>query len=159
MFPTAYTVAFFGHRHMERSVKAEKQLEEEIYRLMKEKRYVVFLTGRNGEFDLLVSSVITRLREQFRNDNSSLVLLLPYRSADYEKNREFYLNYYTEVEFCEAASAAYPKAAIMIRNREMADRADLVLCYVEKETGGAWKAVRYAKELGKEIINLAGDLS
>ena len=37
----------------------------------------------------------------------------------------------------------------------MAEQADLILCYIERESGGAYKAVQYAKKLDKEIINLA----
>ena len=37
----------------------------------------------------------------------------------------------------------------------MVEQADLVLCYIERESGGAYKAVQYAKKLGKKIVNLA----
>lgn len=37
----------------------------------------------------------------------------------------------------------------------MAEQADLILCYIERESGGAYKAVQYARKLGKEVINLA----
>ena len=152
-----YSVAFLGHRIMADPFIAERRLEEEIFRLLKDKNYVVFTVGRNGDFDLLASAVVTRLRLQYRNDNSSLVLYLPYPSAEYQKNKYYYDSYYTDVEICHASSIAHPKKAISIRNREMVDRSDLVLCYIEKENGGAWNAVKYAIDTGKEIINLAED--
>ena len=37
----------------------------------------------------------------------------------------------------------------------MVDRADLVICYIEHEKGGAWQTVEYATEQGKTVINLA----
>lgn len=37
----------------------------------------------------------------------------------------------------------------------MADRADLVICYIEHNEGGAYKTVKYASEQNKPIINLA----
>ena len=37
----------------------------------------------------------------------------------------------------------------------MTEQANLVICYVERENGGAYAALKYAKKLGKEIINLA----
>lgn len=37
----------------------------------------------------------------------------------------------------------------------MVDRADLIICYVENKSGGAYKAMRYAEKQGKRIINLA----
>lgn len=42
-----------------------------------------------------------------------------------------------------------------ISNREMVDRADLVICYVEGNHGGAWQTVKYAMEQKKEVLNLA----
>ena len=33
----------------------------------------------------------------------------------------------------------------------MAEQADLILCYIERESGGAYKAVQYAKKLGKKF--------
>ena len=40
----------------------------------------------------------------------------------------------------------------------MAEQSDLILCYIERESGGAYKAVQYAKKLGKEIVNLANKI-
>ena len=50
---------------------------------------------------------------------------------------------------------SHPKFAITKRNEWMAEQADLILCYIERESGGAYKAVQYAKKLRKEVINLA----
>ncbi len=41
-----------------------------------------------------------------------------------------------------------------IRNREMVDRADLIICYIEHNEGGAYKTVQYALMMGKTVINL-----
>lgn len=41
-----------------------------------------------------------------------------------------------------------------IRNREMVDRADLVICYIEHKEGGAYKTVQYALMMGKTVIYL-----
>ena len=73
-----YTVAFFGHRYIDDPLKAEELLEEQIRKLISEKEYVDFLVGRNGEFDQCVSSTVLRVRKNVRDDNSALVLMLPY---------------------------------------------------------------------------------
>ena len=44
--------------------------------------YIEFLVGRDGEFDQLVSSTIRRCKRTIRDDNSSLVLVLPYMTAE-----------------------------------------------------------------------------
>ena len=152
-----FTVAFFGHRYIDNPFRIEERLEEHIYRLLAEKEYVDFLIGRDGEFDQFASSAVLRLRKRYRDDNSSLILVLPYARAEYLNNEESYHNYYSEVEISYEASKAHPKAAIQIRNREMVDRADLVLCCIEREKGGAWQTVQYAIKQDKSVINLAKD--
>ncbi|MBQ2780993.1 MAG: hypothetical protein IJO75_06060 [Clostridia bacterium] len=77
--------------------------------------------------------------------------------AKYLNNEKYYHDYYTDVEISYAASKAHPKAAIQLRNREMVDRADLVICYIERKEGGAWQTVKYAMEQNKKVINLADD--
>jgi hypothetical protein len=37
----------------------------------------------------------------------------------------------------------------------MVDRADMIICYVKKNEGGAYQTIQYAKRIGKTIINLA----
>ncbi|MBQ9929578.1 MAG: hypothetical protein IJO72_02195 [Oscillospiraceae bacterium] len=147
-----YTVAFFGHRYIDNPFKVEETLEEQIRKLINEKEYVDFLVGRNGEFDQCVSSTVLRVRKNVRDDNSALVLVLPYPTAEYLNNENYFYDYYTDIEISHAASVAHPKSAIQIRNREMVDRADLVICYIEHEKGGAWQTVKYAIEQGKPII-------
>ena len=150
-----FTVAFFGHREIDNPFKIEERLEEQIHKLLSEHEYVDFLVGRDGEFDQFASSAVLRVRKQYRDDNSSLILVLPYARAEYLNNEESYHDYYSDVEISYAASVAHPKAAFQIRNREMVDRADLVLCCIEREKGGAWQTVQYAIKQGKTIINLA----
>ena len=65
---------------------------------------------------------------------------------------EDFEKYYDRVDI---PISAHPKLAITKRNEWMAEQADLVLCYIERENGGAYKAVKFAEKLGKEIINLA----
>ena len=153
-----FTVAFFGHRYIDNPLKVEELLEEQIRRLINEKEYVDFVVGRNGEFDQCVSSTVLRVRKNVRDDNSALVLVLPYVTAEYLNNKEYFHDYYTDVEISYSASMAHPKSAIQIRNREMVDRADLVICYIENKEGGAWQTLKYAMEKEKNIINLAEDI-
>ena len=150
-----FTVAFFGHRYVDNIIKVENLLEEQIRTILDKYAFVDFLVGRNGEFDQCVSSSILRVQKNYRSDNSALVLILPYLTAEYINNMENYHDYYTEVEVSHAASVAYPKSAIQIRNREMVDRADLIICYIKRENGGAWQTIKYARKCGKTVINLA----
>ena len=150
-----YSVAFFGHRYVDNIIKIENLLKEQIRKLIDENEYVYFLVGRNGDFDQCVSSSVLRVRKKYRDDNSALVLVLPYPTAEYLNNENYFHDYYTDIEISYAASMAHPKSAIPIRNREMVDRADLIICYIEYEKGGAWQTIDYAMKQGKTVLNLA----
>ena len=68
-----------------------------------------------------------------------------------------YKNYYDEITIPDVCYGKHFKAAITERNRWMVEQADLFICYVEREEGGAYTALKYAKKLEKEVINLAED--
>ena len=152
-----FTVSFFGHRMIDRPFLIEQRLEALIRELLRMKEYVDFLVGRSGDFDQYASSAVLRVRKAVGDHNSSLTLVLPYPTAEYLNNQESFEDYYSYVEVSDAASAAHHKAAFQIRNREMVDRSDLIVCCIERESGGAWQTVNYAMEQGKTVINLANE--
>ncbi len=152
-----YTVAFFGHRDFCAHFKCEKRLEKILRELINSKEYVEFLVGRNGEFDQFVTSCVKRIKRRTHDDNSALVWISPYRLAEYQNNRENFEQYYDEIECCEQSADAHFKSAIQIRNRKMVDRAVLIICYIERKSGGAYQTAKYAEKQGKFIINLAID--
>jgi len=151
----AYTVSFFGHRQLNCLSAVEKCLEDLIGQLLREHEYVVFLVGRNGEFDQAVSSAVRRAKHIVREDNSTHILVLPYETAEVRNNRKAFLAYYDEIEVCEAATKAHYKSAIQVRNKQLVDRSDLVIFYVENERGGAYQTLKYAEKQGIHIINIA----
>lgn len=153
-----FTVTFFGHRYIDNPFRVVELLESVIYDLIKQKPFVEFLVGRNGDFDQFVSSVVLRAKKKYRDDNSFLILILPYPTAEYQNNIDSFENYYDEIEICDTSSKAHFKSAIQTRNRQMVDRADLIICYLEHNSGGAYQTVQYAKKQGKAVINLADEL-
>ena len=150
-----YTVSSFGDRISEDFDRAEAKAETHIRDLILQKEYVEFLVGRGGDFDQIVSSAVKRLQRRIRADNSSLVWVLSYPTAELRNNGESFSAYYDEIEISDAAENNHPKRAYQIRNRQMVDRSDLVVFYVEHNSGGAYQTMRYAQEKGKRIINLA----
>lgn len=150
-----YTVSFFGHRDFNRHLELEDRLQTLLRDLIKTKEYVDFLVGRNGEFDRFISSNIRRAKKEYDDSNSSHILVLPYATAEYLNNEKSFNDYYDEIEVCYDASVAHFKSAIGIRNRQMVDRSDLVICYIEENRGGAYETVEYARKAGKKVINLA----
>ena len=107
-------------------------------------QYVEFLVGKNGDFDSYVASVIRNVKKKYRSDNSSLVLVLPYITADLVNNREAYNSYYDEIEIYERSTDVHFIEAIQARNRSMVNRLDLVVFYVSDKSGGAYRTLQYA---------------
>ena len=154
LYLNTYTVSFFGHRVIEDPLRIEHHLEKLICKLLKEKEYVEFLVGRDGEFDQLVSSTIRRCKREYRNDNSTHVWVLPYPTADFRDNEDAYREYYDEIEICGPSADCHFKGAYQTRNREMVDRSDLVLFCIQHESGGAWQTWKYAQKQHIPCINV-----
>ena len=146
-----YFVTFFGHRDIYNFKEVEKQLYEIICRILQIHPFVVFYIGRNGDFDVHAASVLKRARKDMENEDNEIICVLPYNISDIE----YYEKYYDEVFIPECIEKTHPKGAITKRNKWMVEQADLVICYVERNKGGAYAAMKYARSLGKKTINLA----
>lgn len=154
---STYTVSFFGHRVIEDSLLIEQRLEILIRKLLKEKEYVEFLVGREGEFDQTVSTAIRHCKRTVWDDNSAHVWVLPYPTADFRDNEEAHQNYYDEIENCGASAGGHFKSAHQVKNRAMVDRSHLVVFCIQHDSGGAWQTMKYTKKQGKPYININDD--
>lgn len=132
-------------------------MEKQILELLHTHEYVEFLVGRDGDFDQLVSSTVLRCKRSYRDDNSALVLVLPYLKSEYRYNEESFHRYYDEVEICNASANAHYKSAFQIRNRHMIDRSHLVIFCVEHKSGGAYQSLLYAQKNNVLYINLSAE--
>ncbi len=149
-----YTVSFFGRRILESPMLMEQRLEILIRKLLKEKEYVEFLVGRDGEFDQIVSSVIRRCKRNIRDDNSAHIWVLPYPTAEFRHHEESFRQYYDEIEICDSAATSHFKGAHQARNRAMVDRSNLVVFCIQHENGGAWQTMNYAKRRAVPYMNI-----
>ena len=145
-----YTVSFFGHRVLHDLERIDTQIIPLLKELLKTKPYVSFLIGRQGEFDIYVASVIKRVQKEVGKESNELTLVLPYAVVDLP----FYEIYYDSIIIPECLQGTHPKSAITQKNRWMIEQSDLVITLVDKETGGAYTALKYAKKWDKKIIRL-----
>ena len=150
MLNDIFRVSFIGHREVENFVHIEEELENIVRILIETKEYVEFYIGRNGEFDVLAAPAIKRAQKDYGKENSLLILVIPYYAAhikDYEK-------YYDEVLYPEELYNVHYKSAIKKRNEWFVNNTDMLVAFVERNYGGAYKCFRQAKEKGLRIINL-----
>ena len=145
-----YRVALFGHRDFYCHRELDELLFPLISDLIREKPFVEIYLGRNGEFDLYAASIVKRVQKALGKENSELICVLPYP----EKDMCFYELYYDRVVIPERNIKIHPKGAIVKRNKWIVEMSDLFVCFVEREYGGAYEALKYARKLGKKIINL-----
>lgn len=125
MLGEIYRVSMIGHRVVE-DYSVEERLHELFWELLRTKEYVEFYLGRNGDFDILAASVIKRLHKNYRDDNSAMILVLPYPVKDYE----YYKDYYDEIIIPDELHGVHPKAAITERNRWMVANTDVLIAYI-----------------------------
>ena len=149
------TVSFFGHRYIEGDIwEIDEKLREIIRILINRNCYVDFLVGADGDFDRIVSSAIKHEQKVYDDINSYHTLVLPYvRNEILDRNKNIN-SFYNSVEICEKSCDAHPKEAFKIRNRDMIDRSDLVIFYVNHTYGGAYQAMKYAAQHGRRIYNI-----
>ena len=146
----SYSVAFIGHRRIERDFELADRIEEMALSLLKTHEYVEFLMGRNGDFDIAAARAIKRAQRRFGGESSSLSLVLPYRVKD----EEFYAKYYDDILYPISPEVHF-KAAITKRNEWLVDHANCIIAYVKNFSGGAHAALEYAKAKRVDFINLA----
>ena len=153
-----FTASFFGHRRIDNMSAIEEKLNEILCDIIENNNFVEFLVGREGDFDIIVASVIRRVTKRLDRKNSVMTLVLPYMKSDYQKNSEHYLNYYDEVEICTESANVHYKAAIQHRNKSIIDRSDFAVFYVERD-GGAYKTMKYAEKSNCRILRLNKSVS
>ena len=146
----SYSVAFIGHRRIEREWHLAERLEEMTMALLEKHEYVEFLIGRNGDFDIMAASAVKRAQKRFGSESSSLNLVLPYRVKD----EEYYAKYYDDILYPISPNVHF-KAAITKRNEWLVNHAHHIIAYVKTFSGGAYTALEYAKAKRVDFINLA----
>ena len=145
------TITFCGHSVF----YATEEHEQRIMTILKEKigeEVADIYRGGYGAFDEFAYNCCKKFKEI--NPKVSLFFVTPYMTEEYQKNnlREKEKLYdgivYPEIEDKPL------RFAITYRNKWMADKCDFLICAVAHKWGGAYKTYQYAKQKGKEIINI-----
>lgn len=114
-----------------------------------------FITGGAIGFDTLAAKEVIRFR--MNHSDVRLVLALPCIEQDAKWNSaqknaySFTLAVADEVIY---TSEVYTKNCMAIRNKYLADKADLLIAYVGRSNSGAAQTVRMAESMNKRIYNL-----
>ncbi len=134
-------VTFAGHRDVLDSDAVRNWLCSKIEQLI-ERGADIFHLGGYGEFDSMAASVVNKMKEKYPYIKS--ILVTPYIGRS---------------DACLYDASVYPELenvpkrfAIIKRNEWMVDNSDVLIAYVIREFGVAYKTLTYARQKNKEII-------
>lgn len=138
-------VTFCGHGDKSYSDEIRERLRNTIEQLINQGADE-FLLGGYGSFDMLAAHTVFELKQTYPDIKSMLVV--PYLNRDYD------MDWYDESVFppLEKVPKRY---AIVRRNYWMVEQADVLVCYVEHDWGGAYKTFAHARAKKKRIIHLS----
>lgn len=139
------TITFFGHS----DVCYDEWTKKALYNITEgfiKSGASEFLLGSYGNFDTLAALTVKELKEKYPHIRS--ILVAPYPSVVCNQNLYDSMIYPNSNDV--STHSAIPK-----RNKYMVYNSNTIIAFVNKPTGGAAKALQYARKLNKNIINLA----
>ena len=112
---------------------------------------VEFYLGGYGNFDSFALKCAKKYKEKHKN--TKLVFITPYLDKWLNVREDILKNEYDEIIYPEIENV--PKRfAILKRNEWMIDNSDLVVTFVQENSGGAYKAMKYAQSRGVDLVNI-----
>lgn len=147
------TISFLGHSSISCKEKAETVVKEQLLNIIREDEHITCYNGGYGEFDDICARVCRELKKI--HPHIELVYVTPYiRLSDQIKIKEM-----QDMGMCD--SSIYPpiekvpfKFAISKRNEWMVCNSDIIIAYVNRRHGGAYKSLQIAKRKKKKIVNI-----
>ena len=147
--------AFTGHRELDESFSLEK-LQKTVLELAK-KGAENFFCGMAKGFDLFAAEAVLKIKENY--PKVKLVACVPYYGQEKgysQEDKKRYVNILKNCDFKITFADEYYKGCTLVRDKYMADNADVLVAYLKKEKGGTAYTVGYfnKKYPEKEIIFL-----
>ena len=148
----ANTACVSGHRTI------EKDLNKPKLKLIFEKLILMgidtFLIGMAIGFDTLCFQILEEFR---KTHNIKIIACIPCPSQadrfDYSQKKE-YDRLVSVADEKIVLSQEYTPSCMQKRNMFMVDNSAVVICYLNKEKGGTFNTVKYAKQKDVPVINV-----
>ncbi|MBR1735741.1 MAG: DUF1273 family protein [Firmicutes bacterium] len=151
------TCCFTGHRRIDKAKQEglREKLKAVIIGLIDED-YRYFGVGGAIGFDTEAALTVLELREVY--PQIRLILVFPCENQTKgwkESDIEIYENIKARSDKYVYVSKEYTSDCMFKRNRHLVNNSSVCVCFLESEKGGTAYTVKYAKEKGLRIINLA----
>ncbi len=141
--------ALTGHRDLPETIDVNR-----LYDMLEEavsEGYDTFYCGMARGFDLLALDCLVSLSRKYA---LKLIACIPYAGHETGFSFETRNTYRRLLEWCDEKIVLYPAyryGCYHARDRYMVDRADLVIAYCTRDSGGTAYTLKYAEKSGKEI--------
>lgn len=136
------TCAFTGHRNLDADFSVRK-VKREIEALVK-KGVDTFYCGMAQGFDLCAAETVLKIKK--KNPFIKLIACVPCYGQEKnfsEADKKRYVTVLKKADETVILADAYYNGCMLARNRYMADRADVLMAYLKKESGGTAYTVKY----------------
>ena len=146
-------IAFTGHSHILSSERIRKAVKEQINAHIANEEKVTFYLGGYGDFDMLCASVCREFKKERKG--IELVYVAPYMSlSEQKKIKDMQSRGICDASVYPPIEKTPPRYAIVKRNEWMMENSDLIIAYVERGYGGAYRALQAAKHKNKRTVNI-----
>ena len=142
---------FAGHSNIYYTDEHYKSLSEKIEKLIINENVTEFRVGNYGNFDRLCVRAVSELKNKY--PYITLILVIPYLTAEIIKNKEYYENDYDTILVADIPESTPKKLGIIKCNEYIADTSDYLIYCVINHCTGADKTLEYAKK--KKLITLS----
>jgi uncharacterized phage-like protein YoqJ len=137
---------FTGHRIFEKDFSVRK-LKKEIKKAV-EAGVETFYNGMAMGFDLIAAEKVLELRK--KNPQIKLIACVPCYGQEKnfsDKDKKRYVAILKKADETVVLSENYYKGCMLVRDKYMADRGEMMICYCKRDTGGAAYTVKYFKKI------------
>lgn len=165
-----HIVSFTGYRPMKLPNNGSKEVQIELYKLLKKeiseqllKGHTTYINGCMAGWDILAGEAVINLRDS--HPELKCITVAPFRKSFFSgsawtkewKGRA--LEVYRKSNLAFALSEDYRPGIYYARNRFLVDHSHLLICYYDGKSGGTQYTVNYATVQNLQIINLADKLN
>ena len=151
-------VSFTGHASVCSNDRVKELIKEQMRNNIGNAEYIGCYLGGYGGFGEICARACRELKKEY--GGIELIYVTPYRSLSEQAKIKEMLSYgwYDTSIYPPIENVPY-RFAISKRNEWMMANADIVIAYVKRSYGGAYRSLQVAVRKKKKIINICDLLS
>lgn len=149
---------FSGHRRIPPEIQAalSQRLKDGIVYLYSNMKISTFYAGGALGFDTLAAEAVIKCRRDYPDIRLSIVVPCADQAARWKaEDQRHYERIKKAADAVVCLTEHYSSGCMYERNRYLVNHSSVCICYLTEQTGGTAYTVKYARERGLKIYNLA----